>query len=686
MQRVVKSKQALRRLVWRVGSWNGGAWKTAALAVILVTSSVQAFDAYNPKGSTPPPGGEEEAPIISLKRVPVPGPSPAVLKEFVQDKKLAIQLGKALFWDTRVGSDNKTACATCHFNAGADNRVKNQLNPGSLAGDKTFQLGGPNYQVKASDFPFTRHADINNPLTRFQDKNDVLSSQGVFTEIFNSISASGKRDKCTVVSDAVFHGGAGFNLNGVNTRRVEARHAPSNFNAVFNFRNFWDGRANNTFNAGDVSGLRNPGPLAWKLEQGILRQVAVAVPSSSLASQAVAPPVSGDEMSCRGRSFANLGRKLIGVDVLADQYIHPDDSVLGPLARRRATYESLIKKAFQPDYWQARTRIPASVMGSPIPISDVVPAGSVALRTGNDDRSEDFSQMEANFDLFFGLAVQLYQTTLISDETPFDRYAEGKRSALNQQQIRGLEIFRGAKANCVHCHGGAEFTSASFSNLEDEGRLDSREGANNTVFRYDNGFFNTGVRPTAEDPGVGGHDPFNNPLSETRIAQLRRFELLGNGFDIRKENPVAPDALTAVDGAFKTPGLRNVELTGPYFHNGGKSTLMQVVDFYNRGGDFGKENQPVTDPTIRPLGLVQSQKDDLVAFLLALTDERVRFQKAPFDHPSICVPDGHVGNDKEIKGDSLGNAVDVMRCIPAVGASGARAPLRPFLGLSPFQH
>ena len=76
---------------------------------------------------------------------------------------------------------------------------------------------------------------------------------------------------------------------------------------------------------------------------------------------------------------------------------------------------------------------------------------------------------------------------------------------------------------------------------------------------------------------------------------------------------------------FKTPQLRNVELTGPYFHNGKYATLRQVVDFYDRGGD-------VPNHSIEPLGLTEPEKNALVDFLIALTDERVRFQRAPFDH------------------------------------------------------
>jgi hypothetical protein len=126
----------------------------------------------------------------------------------------------------------------------------------------------------------------------------------------------------------------------------------------------------------------------------------------------------------------------------------------------------------------------------------------------------------------------------------------------------------------------------------------------------------------------------------------------------------------AVDGAFKTPGLRNVELTGPYFHNGGVATLRQVVQFYNRGGNFCSFNLKDLDPAIKPLGLTAVQEKQLVAFLLSLTDQRVRYRSAPFDHPELRVPDD-------------GLATVGTRQIKAVGAEGTWPPLQTFLDLDP---
>jgi len=111
-------------------------------------------------------------------------------------------------------------------------------------------------------------------------------------------------------------------------------------------------------------------------------------------------------------------------------------------------------------------------------------------------------------------------------------------------------------------------------------------------------------------------------------------------------------------------------LNGPYFHNGGQATLRQVVEFYNRGGDFRDQ---FTDSQIRPLELTDSEKSALVSFLVALTDDRVRYQSAPFDHPQLIIHNGAYGD---------GSDNDQER--PATG-SGGGAPVQTFLNLSPWQ-
>ena len=140
-------------------------------------------------------------------------------------------------------------------------------------------------------------------------------------------------------------------------------------------------------------------------------------------------------------------------------------------------------------------------------------------------------------------------------------------------------------------------------------------------------------------------------------------------------------------GSFKAPQLRNVELTGPYFHNGGKLTLRQVVDFYTRGGDF-----PISNAAHRDFNLVnmnveiqsnlsEAEKVALVDFLLELTDERNRFDRAPFDHPEVIVPvDGlapdNTGGRTALLADSR------FRSVPAVGATGQATAEPAFLNVT----
>jgi hypothetical protein len=131
------------------------------------------------------------------------------------------------------------------------------------------------------------------------------------------------------------------------------------------------------------------------------------------------------------------------------------------------------------------------------------------------------------------------------------------------------------------------------------------------------------------------------------------------------------------------PGLRNVELTAPYFHNGGQLTLRDVVDFYNRGGDFAENNIDNLDGDIHPLGLSEEEKTSLVAFLVSLTDDRVRYERAPFDHPQLFVTNGHPGDQKAVTNDGTGQATTTLIELPAVGRNGISAPQPNFLGVPP---
>jgi cytochrome c peroxidase len=635
----------------------------------------------------------------SLKTVAVP--RPGNLGDFVSDEAAAIRLGKALFWEMQVGSDGVTSCASCHFHAGADDRTRNQLGPGHLRAapdgspnpDRTFQKPGPNRRFAVSDFPFRK---LSNPDDRnstvLSDTNDVAASQGVFSTKFVTILPGLPLDVVVNTPDQ-----DGFRVGGVNVRRVEPRNTPTVINAVFNYRNFWDGRAQNDFNGVNIWGARDPNAYVYRrMSNGTLAKTTVSLPNSSLASQAVGPPLSSFEMSADGRTFQEIGddllgsaldpllslalgkkllrataKKLVNLDMrpLQQQHVHPEDSVLGGLSRAPATglnttYEQMIKAAFRAEWWNGTQIIRINADGSRTvytPLLGGLLSGLLA---------QEYTQMQYNFSLFFGLAIQMYEATLVADDTPFDRLRDGDPSAFTDQEMHGLQLFADTvRVRCINCHGGAELTDASVAKVTAL-RLRRREG--NII---DRGFNNIGVRPTFEDLGLGIGDAITQrPLSEARLAAQGLF------FDPTLSPPVGPSDIVGIDGAFKVPGIRNVALTGPYFHNGGQVSLRQVIEFYSRGGDF----QPIVgrDGTISPLGtpnLTEAEKEALVAFMRALTDDRVRFERAPFDHPELMVPDGHPGDENHVTNRGNGTATDAFRNIPAVGRNGGPA-LSSFLG------
>ncbi|HEV7681221.1 MAG TPA: cytochrome c peroxidase [Pyrinomonadaceae bacterium] len=208
----------------------------------------------------------------------------------------------------------------------------------------------------------------------------------------------------------------------------------------------------------------------------------------------------------------------------------------------------------------------------PLALSPLVPAG---LKTWISGRSypDLFLEVFGTSEVTparIAMAIATFERTVYSDRTPFDA-AVSQIAPLTQAENRGQGVFNASRCNV--CHAGTLFS--------------------------DNAFHNIGVRPQAEDSG--------------------RFGVTGN-----------PNNL----GEFRTPSLRNVALRGPYFHNGSKATLTDVVEFYNRGGDFDAPN--INHNLIRPLNLSAQQKSDLIAFLSRpLTDPRVELATAPFDRPTL---------------------------------------------------
>jgi cytochrome c peroxidase len=674
------------------------------------------------------------APALAAAPLPlntVPIPEPANLLKFVKDKNAAIRLGKALFWDMQLGSDGFTACASCHFHAGADNRVRNQLSPGLQGGDVTFQAGArrPDTVLTVNDFPFFMLADPEDRFSaRLRNVNDVVSSQGVVLRGFEKVTQGRDEEPGRNLRDSVFA------RDGRNLRRVEPRNAPTVINAVFNFSQFFDGRASHFFNGVNPFGNMDVSAQVWINNGGLQPLNLTANPTeneflldmASLASQAVGPPLSDFEMSWLGRSWPDIGRKMLSLRPLAKQEVHGQDSTLAVLRHSsgkglNTTYTAMVQAAFRDEFWNSTVPLlfkerDAALMepSRDEPRSFLLNPGKGQVQTGAPmlqagEESGTYTQMESNFSLFFGLAVQLYQATLVSDDTPFDRFVAGDDLAMTERQQRGLSRFLSGGAGCTVCHFGSEFTGASITVARDPaegGLIELMAMGDGNRANYDIGFYNIGVRPTNEDLGRGGVvsgllDLDGNPLPLSFARQFA-LHLAGklpfppvaepgcvNDFiaeppTICPEDPLGETRM-AVNGAFKTPGLRNIELTGPYMHNGGMATLMQVVDFYVRGGNFHEANIADLDPVINDINGMKDSPEvqaEMVDFLLALTDERVRWEQAPFDHPQLIVPNGHSnvipGNPKRTR-----ILADNTITIPAVGSAGRQAqglpPLKPFL-------
>ncbi len=742
--------------------------------------------------------------------------------DFMVDRVAAARLGKALFWDMQVGSDGVQACASCHFHAGADNRTTNQLNPGTNAGDTTLQLRGPNQTLEAGDFPFHKLADINipgepllNPGNVLSDTNDVASSTGIRYREFVDIPAPGpsafifgsnprilKPDLGQDVPDplgSVFQG----------LRRVEPRNTPTFFAATHNFNNFWDGRARQDFNGGSPHGASDPASHIFVDDAAGLTATRELIAFSSMASLCTGPALSNFEMSFNGRYWAKLGKKLLqaGVVPLAGQLVDPTDSVLGPLSNQHTTpgtpglnvsYAGLIEQAFPAQYW-SNTDTHLSPTPDPTDPFDAI-ALNITAGPANPASTVQFTQKEANFSMFFGLAVQEYTMLLQPDDTPFDRFHDANPDeflglvtdidpltpgiqvvGLTDRQLYGYDLFQGTNlsqlnpflktANCTVCHAGLELTANSVGGihgtsalhpitLEDEylsgfmleetlrgpapGAFEvdiinsdlTPVGFPSGIALVDEGIYNIGVRPISEDLSRGEDDAFGFPLSLAALALQNAGYPVGqfaqplanpvppvpsylapyvNPFPVGEDWPniglpiFLPDTIAppppllivpvgtypqpnrvARDGAFKVPMLRNVELTGPYFHNGGMLTLRQVVDFYSRGGDFPITNAEHRDALILDLnnhveaGLTEGDKAALVDFLLSLTDERVKYSQAPFDHPELIIPtDGTAPDNTAGSGALMSDGR--FRHIAATGAAGTTVPLQPFLGISSIE-
>jgi cytochrome c peroxidase len=199
----------------------------------------------------------------------------------------------------------------------------------------------------------------------------------------------------------------------------------------------------------------------------------------------------------------------------------------------------------------------------------------------------------------FAKAVAAFERTLVSGDSPLDRYLAGELNALNESARNGLILFR-TKARCGVCHAfNQNFAAfATFPFFTDGNYRNTGVSANFSGFEV------LAVRAMAAARDKSG-EALAALSKHERAGELGRFVTSGNTLDI---------------GAFRTPSLRNVELTAPYFHDGSAATLDEVVRFYVKGG---KKN-PNRDWQLEPVDLTVSEQQDLIAFLKALTSDDAR--------------------------------------------------------------
>jgi len=373
-----------------------------------------------------------------------------------QNQRTSLQaFGKALFWDMQVGGDGVQACATCHFHAGADHRITGQGNPGQRGGDNTFDFLKTNETLSRTHFAHLGNQTVDGGLPVNEaalmaagatpddqatgkpglfakvadpqlDTNDLVSSAGIRKGEFEGLGNQ-RSNRGVLLEDGVFFFNFTANAAGVpdTVRQVPPRNTPSALNAVYNMRNFWDGRADTFFNGVNPLGVRDPGARVKAYVGGTLRDEAVRVPYSSLASQAVGPLGSTVEVIFDGRNLKALGRLLTRPTAvpLSGQRISPTESLLGAMRNTASnrglatSYNAMIRQVFDQRFWGDGNGSEVCLSGNAF--AGVVPAGT-ACPNGQ------ISLMANNFSLFFGLGVQAYEATLFTGETIVDLINGGK--------------------------------------------------------------------------------------------------------------------------------------------------------------------------------------------------------------------------------------------------------------------
>ena len=265
---------------------------------------------------------------------------------------------------------------------------------------------------------------------------------------------------------------------------------------------------------------------------------------------------------------------------------------------RRSAPTTMNAALFQSMFWDGRAASLEEQARLPIlnPVEMGHPdAASAMAAIGSDPAYQDlfqkaYGRAPSYEDL--GRAIASFERTLIFLDAPFDRFAAGDARAISPAAKRGFALFNG-KARCVSCHminaTNPLGTDNLFHNIGVSARKQNFEALAQQAVR-------------ALQAGSGA-EAVDKLALQTDMSELGRFIVTKNRGDI---------------GAFKTEQLRNIGITAPYMHDGSLSTLWDVLDHYNKGG----ETNPYLDGGIEPLNLSEDEINDVVAFLFSLTDTR----------------------------------------------------------------